>query len=84
MDIIMKKPLTLAVGIALAALSSVSYADNDSRLIIKDEANSAHVNFFIERSEITGAEGVPLLSVNVYSDEAKQDIEDVIKRFSAN
>jgi len=39
---------------------------------------------FIERSEITGAEGEPLLNVNVMSDETKQDIAEVISRFSTN
>lgn len=39
---------------------------------------------YIERSEITGAEGMPLLNVNVSSNETKDDIADAIKRFSAN
>lgn len=39
---------------------------------------------FIERSEITGAEGTPLLNVNVNSDETRQDITEAIGRFSAN
>lgn len=39
---------------------------------------------YIERSEITGAEGTPLLNVRVYSEETKQDLADVIKRFSPN
>lgn len=39
---------------------------------------------YIERSEVTGAEGTPLLNVNVNSNETKQDIADVIKRLSAN
>ena len=39
---------------------------------------------FIERSEITGAEGEPLLHVSVMSNQTKQDISDVLSRFSAN
>lgn len=39
---------------------------------------------YIERSEVTGAEGTPLLSVNVHSNETKQDIESVLKRLSTN
>lgn len=39
---------------------------------------------YIERSEITGAEGTPLLNVNVGSNETKEDIEDVLRRLSLN
>lgn len=39
---------------------------------------------YIERSEVTGAEGTPLLNVNVNSNETKHDIAAVIKRLSVN
>lgn len=39
---------------------------------------------YIERSEVTGAGGMPLMQVNVSSHEVKTDIENVVKRFSNN
>lgn len=39
---------------------------------------------YIERSELTGAGGVPLMQVNVLSEETQNDIEAVIKRYSRN
>jgi len=39
---------------------------------------------FIERAELTGAEGMPLININVNSDLTKTNITDVIARLSSN
>ena len=39
---------------------------------------------YIERSEFTGANGSPLVNVNVNSDQTKDNLENVISRLSVN
>ena len=39
---------------------------------------------YIERAELTGAEGTPLVNINVQSTETRKDISDVISRLSGN
>ena len=38
----------------------------------------------IERQEVTGQDGLPLLQINVHSDETREDIEATIRRLSTN
>jgi len=39
---------------------------------------------YIERAEITGAEGAPLVEINVNSNDTKRNLADVINRLSPN
>ena len=73
--------------------SIVDFAEGKLFQLIR-EGNTAAIIFFlktrakdrgyIERSEITGADGTPLLEVNVSSNETKEDINAVIARLSEN
>jgi len=39
---------------------------------------------YIERSEVSGPEGIPLVEIHVNSNETSQDLRDVVGRLSAN